>query len=212
MNQRTKGVLLPACLYQFKTFPILVAFLFILVPGLVKGQRVESRPISRMIGPGSSMTRPRRVTSSNTSVTSRTPVGLECEEANPVELRAFEQTNIERVKHGLPAFVWDSDLMRMARQHSENMARSNFFSHVTPQGVRLRDRARSVGIVRYTVLGENIAYNLGYDDHGAFAVERWMISPGHRANILSPEFKAMAVGTFVGPDGAVFLTQTFITR
>ena len=36
----------------------------------------------------------------------------------------------------------------------------------------------------YKVLGENIAYNFGFDDPGGFAVERWMLSPGHRANIL----------------------------
>ena len=45
-----------------------------------------------------------------------------------------------------------------------------------------------------------------------FAVERWMASDKHRANILSPEFKAMAIGSFVAPDGSVYLTQTFITR
>ncbi len=83
------------------------------------------------------------------------------DEANPVERRAFEQTNLERVKNGLPPFVWDAGLCRMARDHSEHMARQGFFSHLSPGGLRLRDRARSVGIVRYAVLGENIAYNLG---------------------------------------------------
>jgi uncharacterized protein YkwD len=39
-----------------------------------------------------------------------------------------------------------------------------------------------------------------------------MASAKHRANILSPEFRAMAIGSFVGPDGSVYLTQTFITR
>jgi hypothetical protein len=51
----------------------------------------------------------------------------------------------------------------------------------------------SRGITSYTVL-ENIAYNLGYDDPGAFAVERWMMSAGHRENILDAGFKSMAVG------------------
>jgi uncharacterized protein YkwD len=76
----------------------------------------------------------------------------------------------------------------------------------------LRDRVRLVGIDQYRVVAENIAYNQGYEDPGAFAVERWMLSPKHRANILSPEFQSMAIGSFVGPDGAVYLTQTFITR
>jgi uncharacterized protein YkwD len=100
----------------------------------------------------------------------------------------------------------------MARNHSEQMSRLGFFSHVTPGGLRLRDRVKAVGILHFNVVGENIAYNLGYDDPGGFAVENWMLSPAHRANILYPGFEAMAVGTFVAADGSVFLTQTFIAR
>ena len=133
-------------------------------------------------------------------------------EPNTIEKRAFEQTNLIRVKNGLPPFVWDSDVCRMARIHSETMSRQNFFAHVTPTGMGLRDRARAAGILRYAVLGENIAYNQGYEDPGAFAVEKWMESSKHRANILSPEFRAMAIGSFIAPDGSVYLTQTFITR
>jgi uncharacterized protein YkwD len=100
----------------------------------------------------------------------------------------------------------------MARTHSEKMARLSFFSHQTPEGMRLRDRARAAGILHFKLLGENIAYNQGYVDPGAYAVGRWMISPGHRANILSDEFEASAIGVFVAADGAVYLTQAFIAR
>jgi len=133
-------------------------------------------------------------------------------EASIIERRAFEQTNLVRVQNGLAPLEWDADVCRMARSHSESMSRLNYFSHVTPDGLRLRDRARAAGILTFTVLGENIAYNQGYEDPGAFAVERWMASAKHRANILSKEFRAMAIGTYVAPDGSVFLTQTFITR
>jgi uncharacterized protein YkwD len=134
------------------------------------------------------------------------------EAANSIERRAFEKTNLARVQNGLSPLVWDADLYRMARIHSEKMARDGYFSHITPEGMRLRDRARAAGILHFSVLGENIAYNQGYEDPGAFAVEKWMSSPGHRANILSPEFRASAIGTFVSADGSVFLTQVFITR
>ena len=133
-------------------------------------------------------------------------------EASDIERRAFEQTNLVRVQHGLPALEWDADVCRMARTHSESMSRLSYFSHNTPDGQHLRDRARAVGILTFTVLGENIAYNQGYEDPGAFAVERWMASEKHRANIVSTEFRAMAIGTYVAPDGSVYLTQTFITR
>jgi uncharacterized protein YkwD len=133
-------------------------------------------------------------------------------EPNTIERRAFEQTNLVRLHNGLPPFVWDGDICRMARTHSESMSREGYFAHVTPAGLRLRDRARVAGILQYEVLGENIAYNQGYEDPGLFAVEKWMESPKHRANILSPEFRAMAIGSFVAPDGSVYLTQTFIRR
>ena len=133
-------------------------------------------------------------------------------EPNEIERRAFEQTNLARVQNGLPPFVWDADLNRLARNHSENMSRLHFFSHVTPDGKRLPDRARAAGIGRYSVVGENIAYNQGFADPGRLAVERWMESPKHRANILSSEFRAMAIGSYVAPDGSVYLTQTFIKR
>lgn len=133
-------------------------------------------------------------------------------EPNSIERRAFDATNLVRIENGLPALDWDADVCRMARTHSESMSRMNYFSHVTPDGLRLRDRARLAGILQFSVLGENIAYNQGYDDPGTFAVERWMVSPKHRDNILSREFRAMAIGSFVAPDGSVYLTQTFIRR
>jgi uncharacterized protein YkwD len=62
------------------------------------------------------------------------------------------------------------------------------------------------------VIGENIAYNKGYDDPGAFAVERWMISSRHRANILYVGFQASAIGSYISTDGTVYLTEVFINR
>jgi len=133
-------------------------------------------------------------------------------EPTEIEKRAFEQTNLARIKNGLPPFAWDADICRMARIHSESMSRHGYFSHVTPDGLRLRDRVRAAGILQFAVLGENIGYTQGYDDPAAFIVEQWMQSTKHRANILSPEFRAMAIGSFVAPDGSIYLTQTFITR
>jgi uncharacterized protein YkwD len=181
---------------------------------LVEAQSAETRPVARLITATPTISRPSRVHSDaiEAEVVRAALASPTLEEATPLERRAFEQTNLERAKNGLAPFVWDAALCRMARQHSEEMARLGYFSHADRNGLRLRERARAVGITHYTVLGENIAYNLGYDDPGAFAVERWMLSAGHRANILYTGFKAMAVGTFVAADGSVFFTQTFITR
>lgn len=180
---------------------------------LTYAQSAGGRPVARLVTVlPVPETRPRQAKSGKAAVNVPLMKSPSLDEATPIERRAFEQTNSERKRQGLSPLIWDASLCRMARIHSEDMARVGSFTHLSPEGSRLRERAEAVGIVHYTVLGENIAYNLGYDDPGGFAVERWMLSPKHRANILYTEFKSMAVGTFVADDGSVFLTQTFLTR
>ena len=188
------------------TIPITFGLLFLVFCFPAAAQ--TGIPVARLLAANDSV-RPRS-TSLNLASSAATAPTLE--QASDIERHAFEETNRARLKNGLLPFVWDADLCRMARAHSENMGRHNFFSHVTPEGQRLKDRAQAAGILRFTLIGENIAYNLGYDDPGTFAVERWMLSPKHRANILDEHFNAMAVGTYVAPDGSVYLTQTFIQR
>ena len=194
-------------------FTILFAAISLLALGPTANGQTASAPVAKLFTASPAYTRPRRVNPGNEAPTIVASIASPTlAEATSIERKAFEETNRERVQNGLPPVVWDADLCRMAREHSENMAKRGYFAHLTPDGLRLRDRARAAGITHYQLLGENIAYNLGYDDPGAFAVERWMLSPGHRANILYAGFKAMAVGTYVAADGSVFLTQTFITR
>lgn len=133
-------------------------------------------------------------------------------DSTEIEKRAFEMTNTIRLQNGFAPLAWDPALCKMARALSEQMVRLGFFSHETPDGSRLKARARAAGIAHFRVLGENIAYNHGADDPGASAVKRWMLSPGHRANLLSTEFDRSAVGSFIAPDGAVYITQEFIKR
>ena len=196
----------------YKILSILV-FLFTaaLICPTAHAQNGETRPVARLIT-SAHYSSPRRAKSGPDLSVPATALLPSVEDANATERRAFDKTNQVRMQNGLSPLVWDADLCRMARANSENMARLGYFSHVSPGGSRLRDRARAVGILRYSVLGENIAYNQGYDDPGSFAVERWMVSPGHRANILSLEFQASAIGAFVAADGSVYLTQVFLTR
>jgi uncharacterized protein YkwD len=160
--------------------------------------------------------RPRRATEP-LSVTSEAVVGIapslpSIDDATTIERTAFDKTNEARVQNGRPPLAWDPLLCRMARMHSEDMARRGYFAHETPEGLEPKDRGRALGILHFRVLAENIAFNKGFADPGAFAVERWMTSGGHRANILYIGFQASAVGSYVAPDGSVYLTQVFITR
>jgi uncharacterized protein YkwD len=183
---------------------------------VVNAQTVKTPAVARLVSEPSgvaSIGRPRRVNSEAiVSAESKTASASELEAANPIERRAFEQTNAARSENGLPTLTWDAELCRLARAHSERMAAQGFFSHTTPQGVALKDRVRSGGVTQFRVIGENIAYNKGYDDPGGFAVERWMVSAGHRANILYAGFQSGAIGSFVAADGSVYLTQILIAR
>jgi len=182
----------------------------------VAGQQPEPRPVARLIGGRASdndSSRSRILSEGKNADDAKSVVTFpSVDETNEIERRAFDATNLVRAKHGLPSLVWDQSLYRMACAHSRQMAVNGFFSHQAPGGLGLRDRARVFGIRSFKVLAENIAYNQGYDDPGAFAVERWMISSLHRANILSNEFQAVAIGSFIGPDQQVYLTQVFISR
>jgi uncharacterized protein YkwD len=182
-----------------------------------QAQNIQPRPVARLISEPlaeARNSRPRRISLENSaaaskSLTSNSPA---LEDTSAVERRAFEQTNAARVKNGLPTLVWDPDLCRMARKHSEQMATLGYFSHENPDGLQLKERARANGILHFRVIGENIAYNKGSEDPGGFAVERWLTSSGHRANMLYPGFQASAIGSYLAADGSTYLTQVFIAR
>ena len=133
-------------------------------------------------------------------------------DASTIERTAFDKTNEARVQNGLQPLAWDPLLCKMARTHSEDMARRGYFAHETPEGLEPKDRGRALGLMHFRVLAENIAFNKGFADPGAFAVERWLSSGGHRANILYIGFQVSAIGSYVAADGSVYLTQIFLTR
>ena len=178
-------------------------------------QSSQNRSVARLISPSieDTISRPRLVgTAAATAPEAARSVFPALADATTAEKNAFDKTNQARLDKGLTVLVWDAELCRLARAHSENMARQGYFAHETPDGLQLKDRARAMGILRFKVIGENIAYNKGYEDAGGFAVERWMLSPGHRSNILYVGFQASAIGSYVSADGSVYLTQIFIAR
>jgi len=180
-------------------------------------QSAQGQPVARLISSSlsNSVSRPRRV-AENSAVTSENvaaAVSLPAfENASTIERIAFEKTNEARVQNGLQPLAWDPLLCKMARMHSEDMARRGYFAHETPEGLEPKDRSRALGLLHFRVLAENIAFNKGFADPGAFAVERWMMSGGHRANILYIGFQSSAIGSYVAADGSVYLTQVFLTR
>jgi uncharacterized protein YkwD len=88
------------------------------------------------------------------------------------------------------------------------MALRGYFDHTTPEGQQPWDRMDDAGVRGWTNAGENIAY--GYETADAVQAG-WMDSPGHRANILTPGFTHVGVGTFQEGGGARHWTQLFAT-
>ena len=128
------------------------------------------------------------------------------------ENRLFDLINAERRARGKGPLVWDAELTRMARYHSENMARLGFFNHVDRDGLDLSGRAALHDLHGWSSLAENIAYNRGFNDPEAFAVERWMLSAKHRENILNGEFTHAGLGVSRTSEGRVYFTQVFMKR
>jgi uncharacterized protein YkwD len=106
-----------------------------------------------------------------------------------------------RAENGLPALKENRRLRKAALGHSRNMVSKQFFEHTTPSGVTMVDRILRARYVREDqgwALGENLAWGTGSYATPRGAVQAWMESPGHRANILKRAYREMGVGTVLG--------------
>ncbi|MEU1007372.1 CAP domain-containing protein [Streptomyces sp. NPDC005890] len=130
-----------------------------------------------------------------------TPVTVSREAA--VEAEVLKLVNEERAKAGCSPLAANSSLTKLAESFSDDMAARGFFDHTDPDGRTPWDRAASAGVT--DLGGENIAR--GQADAAA-VMQAWMNSPGHRANILNPDFKTLGVGVHFGPGGP-WWTQDF---
>lgn len=163
-----------------------------------------------------SITRPRVVkTASVVKPSAANLAETEAEKSSTLislEKRVFDLINQKRGEMNLPLMIWNDDVARVARIHSENMASHKFFSHKGLEGKMVNDRADDLGISKWLAIGENIAYNRGFEDPFAFAVESWMKSPSHRQNILDNRWKESGIGIAVTGDGTYYFTEVFLLR
>jgi uncharacterized protein YkwD len=177
----------------------------------------QPRPVARLISSSSygAPARARvvsRVSTPSASYNASPAPAAAAVAATGDERRAFELINAERQRRGLRPLVMDGSLTRLARYHSEDMARGGYLSHTDRQGLDLRGRADVLGLRNWKAIAENIAYNQGYSDPTAFAVERWMISEKHRENVLNDEYTHAGVGVVRASDGTYYFTQVFMRR
>lgn len=100
----------------------------------------------------------------------------------PVAL--LDQTNQQRAANGLPALRLESRLNQSATLKAGNMFSENYWAHVSPSGLQPWHWFTQAGY-GYSYAGENLAKDF---DTSSGAIQGWMNSPGHRANILNANY------------------------
>jgi uncharacterized protein YkwD len=129
-----------------------------------------------------------------------------------LERAAFDLLNRKRAENGLSPLTWSDAIESVARLHSQNMADLSFFSHRGLDGKMVSDRADDNNIGHWRSIGENIAFNRGYADPVAKAVDLWLGSPTHRQNLMDVNWKESAVGIAIAEDGSYYFTQVFLRK
>ncbi len=123
------------------------------------------------------------------------------------EKQLLDIINRERTSRRLPALRMSPGLVRLARAHSEEMARLNVLMHESARGLSLTERLEEAGVA-FAANGENVARTSAFDPE---TVHRsFMASPGHRANILNPAYDEAGIGIVRGKGGTVWVTEDFI--
>jgi uncharacterized protein YkwD len=121
-----------------------------------------------------------------------------------LELKMLELVNQERTSRGLKPLGLDTELIPVARAHSQDMFSRGYFSHYTPEGKDPFDRMKKAGI-KYYAAGENLALGQTLK----ICHEGLMKSPGHRANILNPSYGRLGVGILDGGAYGLMISQEF---
>jgi uncharacterized protein YkwD len=125
-----------------------------------------------------------------------------------------------RARHDLPALRENGRLRRAALGHSRDMVSEGYFEHTAPEGTTMVDRilrARYAGHDDGWAFGENLAWGTGVLATARGAVQAWMDSPGHRANILKRSYRELGVGIVLGvpvsdADGATYTVDFGVRR
>lgn len=113
--------------------------------------------------------------------------------ASDFEREVIRLTNLERAAFGVSPLEEGTSLMMAARFKSQSMYDLDYFSHTSPVYGHFTTIAREVFAVPMRAMGENLASGHRTPEE---VVQGWMDSPGHRTNLLKPEFTCIGVGFY----------------
>jgi len=151
-----------------------------------------------------------------TSGSTRTPVSAE--RSAPARVTPhpdFADTvmalvNHERTAARCPALTPNDTLIQVARTHSQDMAIHRFVEHTGSDRRSPAQRVQDAGY-QFRIVAENVAPGRLTPE---IAVQGWMASPEHRANILNCALRDTGVGVVEAPDDptyGIYWTQLFAT-
>ncbi len=123
------------------------------------------------------------------------------------EQEVFDLINAKRLANGLSALKIDDELQNVARIKAQDMVDNNYFSHTSPIYGSPFDMIKNFGI-SYKTAGENIAGN----STNSGAVNAWMNSSGHKANILNSSFNYTGIGVVKSPKYGKIFVQMFMGK
>ena len=122
--------------------------------------------------------------------------------------------NKQRARHGLRALKIDGSLITVARAHSRDMVRRNYFSHHSKSGTDPADRIARAG--GSGAIGEDLAWGSGSYGSPSAIVRLWLNSPPHRRVLFAKDLRFVgigrATGRFQGTSGAAVFTADFSAR
>jgi uncharacterized protein YkwD len=121
-----------------------------------------------------------------------------------LEKQMLDLVNSERAANGLQPLAPDPELTEVARRHSADMFARGYFAHDTPEGLTPFDRMNDAN-VHFLIGGENLALAPTL----SIAHTGLMNSPGHRANILRPQFGRVGIGIMDGGMRGLMVSQEF---
>jgi uncharacterized protein YkwD len=127
---------------------------------------------------------------------------------------ALELVNQSRAAHNLPPLRLEAKLSSAAQFHADDMLRRDYYAHDSPEGRSVSDRYQSFGGSRWVLTAENIAKCEGCkpplrEAHVRQMHEKWMLSPGHRANILRQGLDRFGYGIVIDANERFYAVQTF---
>ncbi len=116
--------------------------------------------------------------------------------------------NQRRAEYGLPALRVNSALSSAAQNHSVDQATRATMAHTGSDGSNPGTRIARTGY-RASTWGENVAAG---QPNAASVMGSWMNSSGHRANILSGNFREIGVGLSYSSGGTPYWTMVLASQ